>query len=76
MLALINQLNLTSPLQTGDGRILTHLAHCPDTAHPLRTGEPEVRMTSNPATADGTNQNDSQCVNHKDLYDLITTYLW
>lgn len=75
MLALISQSNLTSLLQTSDGRILTHLAHYPDNVHPLRIGESEVRITLNPAIGNGTIQNDRRVI-HKDLYDLITTYFW
>lgn len=57
----------------GDDHILTHRAHQPDTAHPLRTGEFGLYVNPNPTVGNGTNQN-NKFVIHQDLYVLITTY--
>lgn len=57
----------------GDDRILTHPAHRPDTARPLRIGEFGLYVNPNPTVGNGTNQN-NKFVIHQDLRVFITTY--
>lgn len=57
-----------------DGQVLTHPAHEPDAARPLRIGNSEVYSNPKPTTGNGTSQNDNGVL-RQDLYHLITNTL-
>lgn len=57
-----------------DARILTHPAHKPGTAHPLQIGQSEEHINPTLTTASSINPN-GDCVIHRDLSHIITTYL-